>query len=110
MFRENHFYYDVREALGGAKFLIGFLIFCAFFTLFISTQLIYLFVILFVLTIGIRALIGRRCPKCDGPLIESGAEPAKDNAFVIYINWVCPRDGYVEREETKGDAGLFGAN
>jgi hypothetical protein len=55
-------------------------------------------------------LIGRRCPKCDGALKESGAERDKENAFVMYITWRCPRDGYEEKEKTKGDSGLFGAN
>jgi hypothetical protein len=54
-------------------------------------------------------LIGRRCPQCDIPLKEIGAEPKKDDTFVMVITWACPRDGYTETEETKSKIGLFGS-
>ena len=110
MIRPNHFYYDLRKALGSSKLLIGLVAIGGFFILYISFQFVYLFVILFALAIGLRGLIGRRCPKCDRPLVESGAAPAKNDAFTIHIDWVCPHDGYSEQEATKGDAGLFGVN
>ena len=68
------------------------------------------FVLIFGAVIGVRGLIGRRCPKCDGPLKEVDAEQAKNDAFVMYINWRCPRDGYSEKEKTKGSSGLFGVD
>ncbi|MCB0164597.1 MAG: hypothetical protein KDI79_10240 [Anaerolineae bacterium] len=110
MIRANHFYYDLHEALGSPKVLIGLVAIGGFFTLYISFEFVYLFVILFAMIIGSRGLIGRRCPKCDRALVESGAEPSKKDAFTIYINWVCPYDGYSEQEATKGDSGLFGVN
>lgn len=110
MIRPDHFYYDLREALGSSKLLIGLVAIGGFFTLYISFQLIYLFVILFAMAIGLRGLIGRRCPICDRTLVESGAAPSKKDAFTIYIDWVCPYDDYSEQEATKGDAGLFGVN
>ena len=108
MIRSNHFLYDLREALGSPKILIGLLGVAGLLTFLVSFQFIYLFVLIFAAMIAIRGLIGRRCPKCDGPLKEVGAERDKENAFVMYIIWRCPRDGYEEKEKTKGDAGLFG--
>lgn len=110
MIRPNHFLYDLRETLGSPILLIAVLVVAGFFTFFISFQFVYLFALLFVTIFAGRALIGRRCPRCDGPLKEVGAERDKENAFVMHIIWRCLRDGYEEKERTKGDAGLFGAN
>ncbi len=110
MIRSGHFWYDLREILGNPKLLIGMLVIGGFIILMISFQLVYIFVLLFVVMIGTRGIIGRRCPQCDGPLKEIEAERDKDNAFVMYIIWRCPRDGYEEKEKTKGDSGLFGVN
>ena len=110
MIRSDHFLYDLREALGSPKLTFGVLVFAVFFILYFSFQFIYLFALLFGAMLATRALIGRRCPQCDGPLKESGAERDKTNAFVMLITWRCSRDGYTETEKTKGDSGLFGVN
>jgi hypothetical protein len=108
LIRSGHFLYDLREMLGSPQILVGLLVVASIFILFISFQFVYVFVLLFGTMITLRGLIGRRCPKCDGPLKEVGAERDKENAFIMYIIWRCPRDGYEEKEKTKGDAGLFG--
>jgi len=108
MLRTGHFLYDLRESLGSPKLLLGLLAVAAFFILFISFQFVYVFALLFGAIIALRGLIGRRCPLCDGPLKETEAHRDKENAFVMRITWRCPRDGYEEKEETKGDSGLFG--
>ena len=108
MIRSGHIRYDLREILGSPKILVGLLVVAGFFILFVSFQFVYIFVVLFGAMIALRGLIGRRCPQCDGPLKEVGAERDKENAFVMHIIWRCPRDGYEEKEKTKGDAGLFG--
>ena len=110
MLRSGHIWYDLRELLGNAKLFFGLLAVAALFVLFVSFQFVYLFVLLFVAIIAARALIGRRCPQCDGSLKEVSAERDKNNAFVMHILWRCPRDGYEEKEKTKGDSGLFGTN
>lgn len=110
MIRSDHIWYDLREALGNSKFLFGLLAVAVLFILWFSFNFIYPFALLFGLIIMARALIGRRCPKCDGPLKEVDAERDKENAFVMHIIWRCPRDGYQEKEKTKGDSGLFGTN
>ena len=110
MIRSDHRWYDLRELLGNAKLFVGLLVVAALFVLFISFQFVYLFALLFVAIMVGRVLIGRRCPKCDGPLKEVNAERDADSAFVMHIVWRCPRDGYEEKEKTKGDSGLFGTN
>ena len=108
MIRSDHIWYDLRELLGDPKILFGLLAVAALFILGVSFNFVYPFVILFGTLIAVRALIGRRCPRCDGPLKEVDAERDKENAFVMNIIWRCPRDGYEEKEKTKGDSGLFG--
>lgn len=108
MIRSGHFFYDLREALGSPRLLVGVLVVAGFFTFFINFQFVYLFALLFAAIFATRALIGRRCPRCDGPLQEAGAERDKANVFVFQITWRCPRDDYEEKETTKGDSGLFG--
>jgi hypothetical protein len=108
MIRSDHFFYDLREALGSPKLLMVVLGMAGFFTFLISFQFVYLFALLFVAIFATRAMIGRRCPRCDGSLQEVGAERDKANAFILQITWRCPRDGYEEKEATKGDSGLFG--
>ena len=110
MIRSGHLWYDLRELLGDPKLLIGVLLIGGFFILFVSFQFVYIFVLLFAAMIGTRGIIGRRCPQCDGALKAVEAERDKDNAFVMHIVWRCPRDGYEEKEKTKGDSGLFGVN
>ncbi|RME97114.1 MAG: hypothetical protein D6768_20435 [Chloroflexi bacterium] len=109
MIRQGHFFYDLRELLGSARVMIGLAAVAGFFVLFVSLSFVYLFLLLFAALLVGRALIGRRCPRCDGPLKESGAERDKHDAFVMYINWRCPKDGYTEKEKVRGDSGLFGA-
>lgn len=109
MIRRDHFFYDLREALGNPKLLVGLGVFAAFFVLFVSWQLVYLFAVLFGVVIGVYALIGRRCPHCDAQLKEKDAERDKEDAMVLYIIWTCPNDGYEEKEKVRGDSGLFGA-
>ena len=108
MIRSDHFFYDLREALGSPKLLMAVLVVAGFFTFLVSFQFVYLFALLFVAIFAARAVIGRRCPRCDGPLKEVGAELDKANAFILQITWRCPRDSYEEKETTKGDSGLFG--
>lgn len=110
MIRSGHVWYDLREILSSPKIIIGGLAVAAFFILYISFQFVYLFALLFGALIAARGLIGRRCPLCDAALREAGAERDKHNAFVMRIIWRCPKNHYEEKEETKGDAGLFGAN
>ena len=109
MIRSDHIWYDLRELLGSPKVLFGLLAVAGFFVLYLSFQFVYPFALIFAVMIATRGLIGRRCPRCDGPLKEIEAEPDKENVFVLRITWRCPRDGYEEKEETQGDAGLFGA-
>lgn len=110
MIRRDHFFYDLRELLVSFKVLAAVLLLGAFLVLFISLDFVYLFAVLIAGLFAGRGLIGRRCPRCDGPLRESGAERDKENVFVMHITWRCPRDGYEEDEKTKGDGGLFGVN
>jgi len=108
MIRTGHVLYDIREMLGDPKIIFGVLVIGAFFVLYISFQFIYPLALLFGAMIGTRGLIGRRCPHCDAALKEEGAVRDKESAFIMHITWRCPRDGYTENEETKGDSGLFG--
>ena len=109
MIRSNHIWYDLRELLGSPKVILGLLVVAVFFILYFSFQFLYVFALLFGAMIGLRGLIGRRCPQCDGPLKEVDAERNEQNVFEMYIVWRCPRDGYEEKEKVKGDSGLFGA-
>ena len=109
MVRPDHRLYDLRELLGSARLMLLVLGVASFFVLFVSFQFVYVFALVFGAMFAVRGLIGRRCPTCDGALKETGAERDKENAFVMTITWRCPRDGYEEKEQTKGDAGLFGA-
>jgi hypothetical protein len=108
MVRPDHRLYDLHELLSSVRVMLLMLTVASFFVLFVSFQFIYVFALIFGTMFAIRGLIGRRCPKCDGALKETGAERDKANAFVMHITWRCPRDGYEEKEQTKGDAGLFG--
>ena len=108
MIRSGHFFYDLRELLGSPKLLLVILLLAGSFIFFVSFQFIYLFALLIMAVLGARGLIGRRCPKCDAPLKEIGAERDKQDAFTLYITWRCPRDGYEEKEQVKGSGGLFG--
>jgi hypothetical protein len=110
MIRSGHFFYDLREVLGDFKFLIGATVVGMALVLLISAQFFYLLVLFLVATIVLRVLIGRRCPNCDNVLKERGAEPKKDDAFVMIITWACPHDGYTEKEETKSKIGIFGSH
>jgi hypothetical protein len=110
MMRSGHYLYDLRELLGSPKLLMPLLLVAGFFIFFASFQFIYIFVLLYGAIFATRAVIGRRCPQCDGPLQEAGAERDKTNAFVMVITWRCPRDGYEEKETVKGGSGLFGAD
>lgn len=108
MIRPGHFFYDVRELLSKPWLLIGLVLAAGFFIFFVNFQLIYLFVALVAAVLGARGLIGHRCPTCDGPLKEIGADRDKEDTFTLYITWRCPRDGYEEKEPVKGSGGLFG--
>ena len=110
MIRSDHLFYDLRKLLGSSRLMLLMLAIASFFILLVSFQFLYVFVLLFVAMFAARGLIGRRCPKCDGPLKETSAERNKENVFVMHITWRCPRDGYEEKEKTKGDSGLFGVN
>jgi hypothetical protein len=110
MIRSGHVLYDLRELLGSPKLLLPVLVVAGFFVFFISFQFVYVFGLLYAALFAIRGVLGRRCPQCDGPLQEIGAERDKTNAFIMYIIWRCPRDNYEEKETIKGSSGLFGAN
>jgi len=110
MIRTGHVLYDLREALGSTKIMVGLLAVGSFFILFISFQFVYVVALIFAALFAARGIIGRRCPECDGPLKETGARRDKESAFIMHITWRCPRDGYEEDEETRGDSGLFGVN
>jgi len=107
--RPKHVLYDLRELLGSIKLLALLLLLAGFLILFVSFQFIYPAALLLMAVFAARGLIGRRCPRCDGPLRETGAARDPTDAFVMHITWRCPRDGYEETEKTKGDSGLFGA-
>lgn len=109
MIRSGHVLYDLREVLGSPKLLLPLLLVAGFFTFVVSFQFVYVFALLYGAIFAARALIGRRCPQCDGPLKEIGAEQDKTDAFVLHITWRCLRDGYEEKETVKGGSGLFGA-
>lgn len=108
MIRSDHIFYDLREGLGSPKLLLPLLVVAGIFTFFVSFQFVYIFALLYGAIFVTRALIGRRCPECDGPLQEIGAERDKSDAFIMHITWRCPRDGYEEKETIKGGSGLFG--
>src|SRR5262245_53983901 len=110
MIRSGHFYYDLRELLGDPKLLIGLALLGGALMFLVSSQFIYLLLLVFGATIVLRVLIGRRCPKCDRHLKEAGAAPKKDNPLVLVITWACPNDGYTEKEETKSKIGFFGSS
>jgi hypothetical protein len=110
MIRSGHLWYDLREALASLKILFALLVMALLFIIFLRFQFLYAFALFFAVIYATRGLIGRRCPTCDGPLKEIGAERDKENAFVMNITWQCPRDGYTENERLKGDSGLFGVN
>jgi hypothetical protein len=109
LIRSEHFWYDLRELLGNIRVLLGMVVFAVFFVLFVSFSFVYLFILLFGALLTARALIGRRCPHCDAELKETSSEGDKKDAFIMYIIWRCPNDGYEEKEKVKGDSGLFGA-
>jgi hypothetical protein len=108
--RTAHFYYDLRERLASPKLLLGLLGLGVLLILWVSLHFITIFALLFAGLIGLRGLIGRRCPLCDSALVEAGAETDPQSAFCLHIIWKCPRDGHTEKEKVKGDAGLFGVN
>lgn len=107
---KSHFFYNLRQLSGSPKLLIVMLLLAGFTIFFFSFQFIYPFALLIGAIFAIRGLIGRRCPLCDAPLKETRVERDKTNAFVLYVIWRCPHDGYEEKEKTRGDAGLFGAS
>ncbi len=109
MIRRDHFFYDLRELLGSIRFMIGLLVVAALVVFLISFQLVYLFVFIFAAIFGARGFIGRRCPHCDAVLKQIEAGRDNKDAFVLYVIWRCPNDGYQEKEEVKGDSGLFGS-
>jgi hypothetical protein len=108
MIRSGHFFYDLRELLSQPLLLTVIVVAAGFFIFFVSFQFIFPFALLIMFVLAARGLIGRRCPKCDRPLKEIGAERDPEDTFVIYITWRCPRDGYEEKEKVKGSGGLFG--
>jgi hypothetical protein len=110
MIRSGHVLYDLREALGSPKLLFAFLGVTALVIFFINFQCVYGFVLLFGALIAARAMIGPRCPQCDGPLQEVEAERDQKDTFTLYVVWRCPRDGYQEKERVRAGAGLFGGN
>lgn len=109
MIRSGHFFYDLRELLGDFKFLLGAAIIGMALVFLVGIQFVSLLLLFFLATIILRVLIGRRCPKCDRALKQAGAEPKKDDAFVLVITWACPHDSYTEKEETKSKIGIFGS-
>lgn len=108
MIRSGHFFYDLRELLSQPLLLTAIVLTAGFFIFFVSFQYIFPFALLIMFILGARGLIGRRCPQCDRALKEIGAERDPEDAFVMYITWRCPRDGYEETEKIKGSGGLFG--
>jgi len=108
MIRSDHVLYDVREILSSPKIIFGLLVFAGFFVLYFSFQFVYPFALIFGVMIGVRGLIGRRCPRCDTALKEIDAERDKEDAFSLHVIWRCPKDGYEEKEKIRGDSGLFG--
>ncbi|MEM7034132.1 MAG: hypothetical protein AAF629_31615 [Chloroflexota bacterium] len=110
MIRSDHRLYDIRRRLNSAPFILVMVTIAGFFILVINFQYIYLAAFIFILIITVRNLIGRRCPQCDGPLKEMGAETDRSDAFIIEVTWQCPKDGYSEIEKTKGNSGLFGVS
>jgi hypothetical protein len=110
MIHRDHIYYDLRELLVSLKVLLAVLLLGAFLVLYVSLDFVYPFALLIAALFAVRGLIGRRCPRCDGPLREDRAAPDQNDIFTMRITWRCPRDGYEEEEKTKGDGGLFGVN
>ena len=110
MIRRNHILYDLRNQLVSFKMLATLLVIGSYLFLFVSANFVYLFALLAVGLFTLRGLIGRRCPRCDGPLHEEDAERDAEDAFIMYIIWRCPRDDYEEREKIKGSGGLFGVD
>lgn len=110
MLRRSHLFYDLRENLGSAKVLLPLLLVAGVFTFLVNFQCVYGFALLFFVVLAARAVIGPRCPQCDGPLQELEAERDRADAFTLHIIWRCPRDGYEEKEPVKGSGGLFGGS
>ena len=110
MIRSGHFFYDLRELLGEFKFLLVVAVLGMILVFLIGIQFTALLLLFFLATIIFRVLIGRRCPNCDRALKQAGAEPKKDDAFVLVITWACPHDGYTEKEEAKSKIGIFGSH
>lgn len=108
MIRFGHFFYDLRELLSHPFLLTAIVLAAGFFIFFVSFQFIFPFALLIMFILGARGLIGRRCPHCDRPLKEIGAERDPEDAFGMYVTWRCPYDGYEEKEKIKGSGGLFG--
>jgi len=108
--RRAHFWYDLRELLSQARLWLILLIVTTSLILLVNFSCLYPTVFLFITLFLLRTLIGRRCPVCDSRLQAVHAQRDPDNVFILHIIWQCPRDGYQEREATKGDAGLFGAS
>ena len=108
MIRSGHVFYDIRRLLGSTKVILGAAAFAAFFVLFVNLQCLYGFIVMFIALVAVRGVIGRRCPQCDAQLKEVDAQQDSKNAMVLFVIWRCPKDGYEEKEEIKGDSGLFG--
>jgi hypothetical protein len=109
MIRSGHFFYDLRKILASPKLLLGILGVAGILTFLVDFQCVYGFVLLLAAIFTVRVLVGRRCPQCDHPLKEVGAEKDQKDVFTLYVNWRCPRDGYEEKETIKGGSGLFGS-
>ena len=107
--RREHLWYDLREVVGSSAVLVTLLVVAGFFVFLVSFSFVYLFALLFGALLAARAMIGRRCPQCDAELVQFSGERDKEDAFVMYVVWRCPKDGYEEKEKVKGDSGLFGS-
>lgn len=109
MIRKEHFWYDLREVVSSTTVLLTLLVVAGLFVFLVSFSFVYLFALLFGAVLAARAMIGRRCPQCDAELVQFSGERDKEDAFVMYVIWRCPNDGYEEKEKVKGDSGLFGS-
>lgn len=104
--RSKHKWHDLHHLLSdprllGALLLVGFLGILGR-----GLPVVYPLVFVFLAVFLVRAIIGRRCPRCDGSLKER--DSARVDGLTFDITWHCPRDGYQEIERVRGGKGSWG--
>lgn len=106
LIRAEHKWYDLYHILNDPRLMVFLLLVSVVGMLAQGLRLIYPILLLFLMIFVVKGVIGRRCPRCDGPLKEF--EATKRDGLTFDVAWRCPRDGYQEFERVRGGIGSWG--